>query len=83
MMNCEQFTRSVSDFLERSLRFSDRMAVLLHVAMCKGCRAYIEQMRLSILALGALRKPVEAGPGFDSLLQRYRQEIRGSTPGNE
>ncbi len=80
MMNCDQVTRSVSDFLERKLRFRDRMAVLLHIAMCKGCRAYVEQMRLSILALRALKKPVEVGPAIEPLLTRYREETRGGSP---
>jgi len=75
-MNCEQVTRSVSDFLERKLRFRDRMAFLMHIALCGGCRAYFEQMRLTIRGLRSLNQPVETGPRVDALLQRYRDEIR-------
>ena len=77
MMNCLQVTRSASDFLERNLRFRDRMAFLMHVAMCRGCRAYLEQIRLTILGLRSLiAQPVEAGPRLESLIERYREETR-------
>lgn len=76
MMNCEQVTRSVGDFLERKLRFRDRMEFLMHIAMCRGCRTYFEQMRLTIRGLSSLKQPVEAGPGVDALLERYREETR-------
>ena len=75
-MDCEQITRSVSDFLERKLRFRDRMGFLMHIAMCGGCRAYFEQMRLTIRGLRSLNQPVETGPRVDALLERYRDEIR-------
>ena len=77
MMNCARVTRSAGDFLERKLRLRDRLAVLLHVAMCRGCRAYLEQMRLSIRALGALRAPAAEVAGIDSLLDRFRRELEG------
>ncbi len=76
MMNCEQVTRSVSEFLERKLRLRDRLAFLAHIAMCHGCRVYVEQMRLSILGLRSLKQPAEAGAHVDMLLDRYREEIR-------
>ena len=76
MMNCEQVTRAASDFLERKLKLRDRMAILLHIAMCPGCRVYVEQMRLTILGLRSLNRPLGAGPGVESLLDRYRDEIR-------
>ena len=76
MMTCIQITRAVSDFLEHKLRFRDRMAFLLHIAMCRGCRAYLEQMRLSIFGLRSLEQPTDAGPKVESLLKRFRETIR-------
>lgn len=76
MMNCLQITRSVSDFLEHRLRFRERMGFLLHIAMCRGCRAYLEQMRLSIVGLQALKPPAGVGPHFETLLRQFREEIR-------
>ena len=76
MMNCEQVTRAAGDFLKRKLKLRDRMAILMHIAMCRGCRAYVEQMRLTILGLRSLNQPLGAGPEVESLLDRYRDEIR-------
>ncbi len=78
MMTCHQITRSVSDFLEHKLRLRDRLAFLLHIAMCRGCRAYVEQFRLALVGLHALGKPSEgAHPPVESLLERFREETRG------
>lgn len=76
MMNCLQITRSVGDFLEHRLRFRERMGFLLHIAMCRGCRAYLEQMRLSIVGLRSLAPPTGAGPDTETLLRQFREELR-------
>lgn len=76
MMNCLQITRSVGDFLERKLGIRGRMAFLLHIAMCPGCRAYLNQMRLSILGLRSLGRPATGGPHIEALLRRFREETK-------
>ena len=75
MMNCEQVTRAAGDFVERRLRLRERLMVLVHIAMCKGCRAYLEQMRLTLLALRSVPKPA-GDPPSETLLERFRQETR-------
>ncbi len=77
MMTCHQITRSVSDFLERRLKLRDRMAFLLHIAMCRGCRAYVEQFRLALVGLHAFGELADAtNPPSESLLERFREETR-------
>ena len=76
MMNCEQITRSVSDFLDRKLRFRDRVEFLMHIAMCGGCRAYFEQMKLTIRGMHSLNQLAEAGAGVDALLEHFREETK-------
>jgi len=78
MMNCEQVTRVAGDFIERRLKLRQRLMVLVHIAMCKGCRTYIEQFRLTLLALHAVPKPAPAAPS-DALVERFRQQ--GRKPG--
>ncbi len=77
MMNCDQITRAAGDFIERRLRFRDRLKVLVHIAMCKGCRAYIEQFRLTLLGLRSLPQPV-VEPAPEDLIERFRR--RGPMP---
>ncbi len=76
MMNCRDITRSVTDFLEHKLRLRDRLGFLLHIAMCRGCRTYLAQIRASIAAMHALRVPKPEGPRVDALLDRFRMETR-------
>jgi len=75
MMSCEQVTRAAGDYIERKLRLRDRLGVLAHIAMCKGCRAYIAQFRLTMMALHSLPRPAAAPPSED-LLERFRDQSR-------
>jgi predicted anti-sigma-YlaC factor YlaD len=73
MMNCEQVTRAAGDFVERRLRFVERLKVIGHIAMCTGCRAYIEQFRLTLLGLRSVPQPAGPEPP-EELLERFRRQ---------
>ncbi len=75
MMNCEQVTKAAGEFIERRLRLRERLMVLVHIAMCKGCRAYIEQFRLTLLALRSLPQPAPAAPP-EELIEHFRKHSR-------
>ncbi len=76
MINCEQITRAAGDFIEQRLRLRKRLEVLVHIAMCKGCRTYVEQFRLTLLGLRSLPQPAATPPSQD-LLERFRRQDRG------
>jgi predicted anti-sigma-YlaC factor YlaD len=44
MMNCKQATELMSQELERSLSWSERMALRFHLMMCSGCTNFRRQM---------------------------------------
>lgn len=75
MLNCEQVTRAAGDFIEQRLRFRERLTVLAHIAMCGGCRAFLEQFRLTLLGLRSLPEPAVVPPP-GRLLERFRGEAR-------
>lgn len=77
MMNCDQVTRAAGDFIERRLRLRERLMVLAHIMMCKGCRAYIDQFRLTLLGLRSLPQPAVTPPSED-LLEQFREQARGA-----
>ncbi|MEP7028215.1 MAG: zf-HC2 domain-containing protein [Candidatus Eisenbacteria bacterium] len=52
--SCHEITHLAADFLERRLAIRRRWAVRMHLAMCRGCRAYVHQLRLTFIALRAL-----------------------------
>ena len=71
MLNCRQMTALVTDYLEGRMPLMDRLRFQLHVGMCRHCRRYLRQMRLSVAALADL--PPEPVPDevMRSLLARF------------
>ncbi len=72
MLTCKQITELVSDYVEKRLPLWDRMRFEMHVGMCKHCREYLRQMKLTVRALGEI--PAEPPPPEvrDELLRRFR-----------
>ena len=75
MLTCQQIVDIASDYLDHRLRVRQRLAVLLHIALCRGCRAYFRQLRLTVLALGALPRPAPAPAQRDALIRQFREAI--------
>jgi anti-sigma factor RsiW len=46
----------VTNYLENALDDDERARVERHLAACDGCDTYVEQMRQTMRALGALRE---------------------------
>jgi len=71
MLSCKELTELLTDYLEGRLPLGDRMRFRLHLAMCRRCRTYREQMRTTIGTLGQL--PAEEIPPDvrDELLRRF------------
>lgn len=71
MLNCQQMTALITDYLEGRLPFMDRTRFQLHIGMCKNCRRYLRQMKLSVAVLGGM--PPEPVPEdvMESLLARF------------
>jgi predicted anti-sigma-YlaC factor YlaD len=71
MLTCRQMTELITDYLEGRLPWMDRARFRLHVGMCKNCREYLKQMKLSVAVLGAM--PVEPVPDdvMEALLARF------------
>lgn len=74
MMTCAEITRSVTDFLDHKLKLRSRIEFLVHIAMCRGCRTYLGQVRQTIGAMALLRVGREPGPPIDEALAQFRKE---------
>ncbi|KUJ84276.1 hypothetical protein AWR36_000775 [Microbulbifer flavimaris] len=44
MRNCREITQLVSEAQERELGLSERMGLRMHLAMCRACRNFSQQM---------------------------------------
>jgi predicted anti-sigma-YlaC factor YlaD len=71
-LTCKEFVEVVTDYLEGALSFTDRMRFHLHLGVCRGCRAYLRQIKQTIQTLDRL--PVQPPPPEvrEALIERFR-----------
>jgi len=44
MLSCKESTHLISESQDRSLKVQEKLALEVHLLICKGCRNYSEQM---------------------------------------
>ncbi|MBP9088309.1 MAG: zf-HC2 domain-containing protein [Kofleriaceae bacterium] len=75
MLTCQQITEVVTDYLEGKMGLMDRVRFQMHLGMCKHCRAYLDQMKQTIMMV-AVEGQQAAAPMpqdvHDALMQRFR-----------
>jgi anti-sigma factor RsiW len=69
---CKELVELVTDYLEERLSAPDRARFEAHLAGCGGCRAYLDQMRQTIRALGRLPAESIDPTARDRLLSAFR-----------
>jgi anti-sigma factor RsiW len=80
MLTCREVTELVTDYVEGRMGWWDRIRFNLHLGMCRHCRAYVRQVRLTREVVGHtppadLPEHVEA-----ELVQRFRSWRRNPAP---
>jgi anti-sigma factor RsiW len=76
---CQQVVELVTDYLEGALSRADRRRFDRHLRGCPNCTNYLEQMRITIAATGALRPEdlsPEAEQEFTELFRALRDGDR-------
>ena len=76
-LTCQELVELVSDYLEGALPPEDRQRFEEHLAGCDDCRTYLDQMRRTIAALGALTEAAVSPEARDELLRLFRDWKRG------
>ena len=71
MLTCQQMTSLITDYLEGRMPFMDRARFQVHIGMCKDCRRYLHQMKLSVAVLGGMSPEPVPDAVMDSLLARF------------
>lgn len=74
MITCKQVYRTASDYLDTPPGLITRLMLWLHLMMCKHCRRYVRQFRLSSQASGQLVRPDEPD---DNEINRLVEQLRG------
>lgn len=72
-MICQEFVTRVTDYLERALTPLDQARFEEHLSRCQGCRAYLEQIRQTIQAVGTLLTGAAAPTPGAELLNLFRR----------
>jgi predicted anti-sigma-YlaC factor YlaD len=71
-LSCIELVELVTAYLERALSPRDRVRFEEHLAICQGCRNYLDQMQQTIALVGKLA--VESVPvdAQEQLLRAFR-----------
>ncbi|MGH9092169.1 MAG: zf-HC2 domain-containing protein [Acidimicrobiales bacterium] len=72
---CREAVELMTDYLEGALSWRQRRRLERHLRACPSCRAYLEQLRLTVAAMGEI-EPDALDPAtrqdLIDLLRRYR-----------
>jgi anti-sigma factor RsiW len=71
-MTCRELVEVITDYLEEALPADDRRRFEQHLEECPYCVSYLEQMRATIAALGALREESLSPEARAELLEAFR-----------
>ena len=55
MLSCKELVAHSSDYLDGQLNLRERLGVRAHLAMCRHCRRFIRQMKVTQAVLRQLR----------------------------
>ena len=69
---CNELVELVTAYLEGYLGTAERARFEVHLATCSGCRTYLEQMRMTLRALGHGPEPSISTEAREQLLRLYR-----------
>ena len=71
-MPCQELVELVTDYLDDRLSPADRARFEAHLEQCEACRAYLDQFRATIRALGRLPQESLSPEARTALLNAFR-----------
>ena len=71
-LSCKELVELVTEYLENSLPLGEKAQFEAHLALCPGCRTYLEQLRQTVHAVGHLTEESLDTTTRDSLLALFR-----------
>jgi anti-sigma factor RsiW len=71
-LSCAELVELVTEYLDDALTPEERRRFDEHLGGCRGCRAYVDQMRKTIDATGRLREEELDPRGRAELLAAFR-----------
>jgi hypothetical protein len=71
-LTCAEVVRLVTEFLENAMTLEDRTRFEQHLVFCKGCTAYLRQMRKTIEIAGKAEGEGLSEEAQEQLLRAFR-----------
>ena len=71
-LTCQELVELVTDYLEGALPRGQRLRFRLHIAGCRNCTRYVEQMRTTIAVARRIRAEDIEPEVRDELLAAFR-----------
>ncbi len=68
---CNELVELVTEYLEGALPPSEVAAIEAHLAICEGCRHYLDQMRATLAALGSVPVETLSDDAINTLLAAF------------
>ena len=75
--SCRELAEAMTEYIEDALTPADRVLIDKHLAMCRGCRNYLDQMERTIDAVqacGHREVPTETKERLLDLFERWKEE---------
>jgi anti-sigma factor RsiW len=69
---CKELVEIITDYIEGALPEAERRRFEQHLEACRGCRNYVQQMRLTIRTLGRLGPERLSSAEQERLLTTFR-----------
>jgi predicted anti-sigma-YlaC factor YlaD len=76
-LTCQELVELITDYIEGALSPAERARFDEHLAICTGCRNYLDQMQTTIRTLGQLKESDLEPVARDDLLELFREWKRG------
>ena len=70
-LTCQELVELVTAYREGALPEDERRRFDAHLAMCPPCTVYVEQLALTVQAVGGLNEQVEQAPNTQELLRLF------------
>jgi hypothetical protein len=75
-MNCYEAIDLIGEALENRLSPESRAGFDEHIEECSVCSTYLDQLRMTLLALERLPRPRETSPWRPELIAAFQREWR-------
>ncbi len=72
-LSCQELVELVTDYLEDALPEDERRRFETHLAGCRGCQRYLDQIRRTIRTLGRITEDDLGADARDDLLRTFQQ----------